>query len=65
MHIQYLLGTNHSLPLSHMAKTCIFLEEINQLINELSVGYMMNSNLSINEALKEQVNKFMKIYLVQ
>ena len=60
MDTQYMLWTNHRLPLSHMAKSCIWLEETDQLINELSIGYMMNPNLSINKAFKEQVKIFMK-----
>ena len=55
MHIQSLLGNNHRLPLSHMAKSYIWLEETNQRLNEFSIGYMMNPNLSINKAFKEQV----------
>ena len=60
MDMQYLLGTNHRLPLSHMAKSYIWLEETNRRINELSIGYMMNPNLSINKAFKEQVKVCMK-----
>ena len=55
-----MLGTNHRLPLSHMAKSYIWLEEKNQRINEFSIGYMMNPNLSINRSFKEQLNKCMK-----
>ena len=36
--IKYLLETNHCLPLSHMAKSYIWLEETNQRINELYIG---------------------------
>ena len=50
--IQYLRGNNHRQLLSHMAKSYIWLEEKNQPINELSIGYMMNSNLSINKDFK-------------
>ena len=60
MSIKYLLGTNHRLPLSHMTKSYIWLEETNQCINEFSIGYMMNPNLSINKAFKQQVKVFMK-----
>ena len=60
MDIQYLLGSNHRLPLSHMAKSYIWLEEKNQRINELSIGYMMNQNLSMNKSFKEQVKVCMK-----
>ena len=37
MDIQSLLRTNHRLPLSHMAKSYICLEETNQSINEFSI----------------------------
>ena len=37
MDMQSLLGTNHRLPLSHMAKSYICLEETNQSINEFSI----------------------------
>ena len=60
MYIQYMLGTNHLLPLSHMAKSYIWLEEKNQLINEFSIGYTMNTNLSMNKAFKEQMKVCMK-----
>ena len=51
-----LLGTNHRLPLSYMANSYIWLEEKNQRINEFSIGYMMNPNLNMNKAFREQVN---------
>ena len=60
MNIQYLLGTNHRLPLSHMVKSYIWIEETNECINEFSIGYMINPTLSINKYFKEQVTKFMK-----
>ena len=53
--IKYLLGTNSHMPLLHMAKSCIWLEEKNQHINEFSIGYMMNPNLHKNKAFKQQV----------
>ena len=60
MHIQYLLGNNHRLPLSHMSKSYIWLEETNECINKFSIGYMINPTLSIIKYFKEQVNKGMK-----
>ena len=60
MDIQYLLGTNNRLTLSHMDKSYICLEETNQLINEFSFGYIMNTYLSINKAFKEPVKICMK-----
>ena len=64
MHIQSLLGTDHLLPLSHMAKSYIWFEETNEHINEFSIGYMMNPNLSINKSFKDQVTKCMKTTFV-
>ena len=55
MDVQYMLGTNHLLPLSHMAKSYIWLEAKKQRINEFYIGYMMNPNLSMNKAFREQV----------
>ena len=46
IYIKSLLGTNHLLPLSHMAKSYIWLEEKNQRIHEFSIGYMMNPNMN-------------------
>ena len=60
MHIQSLLETNHHLPLSHMEKIYIWLEETNKVINEFSIGYMMIPNLSTNNDFKEQLTKCMK-----
>ena len=60
MRIPFLLGTNNCLPLSHMDKSYIWIEETNQRINEFSIGYMMNPNLGINKSFKEQVKICMK-----
>ena len=60
MHIQSLLGTNHILILSHKTKSYIWLEERNERINEFSIGYMNNPNLSIKKYFKEKVTKCMK-----
>ena len=60
MHIQSLLWTNHRLPLSHIDKSYIWLEETNELINEFSIGYTINPKLIINKDFKEQVTKCMK-----
>ena len=58
--IQSLLGTNHCLPLSHMAKSYIWIEEKNQRINEFSIGYTMNPNFHKNKVFIEQVNVCLK-----
>ena len=55
-----LLGANHRLPLFHIAKNFIWLEETKELINEFSIGYMINPTSNINKSFREQVNKCMK-----
>ena len=55
---------NHRLPLFHMAKCFIWLEETKQHINKFSIGYMINPNLNINKAFREQVQKCMNITFV-
>ena len=60
MDIQYLLGTNNRLPLSHTAKSYIWLEEKNKRINEFSIGFTMNPNLIIKKSFKEKVKICMK-----
>ena len=60
MDIQSLLWTNHRLPLSHTARNYIWLEETNQRINGFSIGYIMNPNLSMKKAFREQVKVCMR-----
>ena len=43
-----------------MAKSCIWLNETKQRINEFTTGYMINTNLNINKAFREKVDKLMK-----
>ena len=50
MQIQSLFVSNHCLPLSHMSKHYIWLEETNERINEFSIGYTMNTSLSIDKS---------------
>ena len=60
LDMQSMLGTNCRMPLLHMSKSCILLEETNQRINELSIGYMMNPNLNRSRAFKNQVKLCLK-----
>ena len=60
MDIKSMLGNIHRLPLSHMAKSYIWLKVTNQRINDFSIGYMMNPNLIINKYFKQQARKCMK-----
>ena len=58
MEIRYLLGNIHCLPLSHIGKIYICLQETNQSIKEFSIVYMMNPNLSMNKVFRDQVKGF-------
>ena len=49
MDIQSLIGTNHCLPLSHLDRNYICLEETNQRINGFSIGYIMNPSFNMNK----------------
>ena len=55
MDIKYLLWTNHFLPLSHMDKSYIWIEEKNPRINEFSIGYTMKFFLIMNKVFREQL----------
>ena len=55
LNVQSMLGANCRMPLLHMSKSYIWLEETNKRINEFSIGYMMNPTLYRNRAFKDQV----------
>ena len=55
LDMQSMLGTNFRMPLLHMSKSYIWIEETNQRINEFSIGYMMNPTFNRNRAFKDQV----------
>ena len=55
-----LLGENHRLPLFHMAKSFIWLNETKKRIKEFKIGYMINPNLDINKSFRKQVGKYIK-----
>ena len=44
-----LLGSNNRLPLFHMDKRFIWLNEEKQRINEFTIGYMINPGLNVVE----------------
>ena len=50
-----MLRANCRMPLLHMSKSYIWLEETNQRINEFSIGYMINPTLYRNRSYKDQV----------
>ena len=60
LNLQSMLGANFRMPLLHMSKSYIWLEETNQRINEFSIGYTMNPILNRNRAFKDQVKVCLK-----
>ena len=50
------LGANNRLPLFHMTKSLVYIQEIDQHINQFSIGYMINPRLNTNGIFKDQVN---------
>ena len=50
-----LLGANSRLPLFHLAKTSICLNETKKCLNEFMIGYMINPGLNVNKISREQV----------
>ena len=54
MPMQSLLGNNHRLPLFHMDKCFILIEEIKEVNNEVSIGYMINKNLILTNYLENK-----------
>ena len=59
MPMLLLLGANNCLPLFHMDKRFIWLNETKQLINEFTIGYMINTDLNVNKDFREKVEKCM------
>ena len=54
-----LLGANHRLPLLHMDKHFIWINETKQCINEIKIGYMITLGLNVNKSLRYLVEKYM------
>ena len=50
-----LLGANHRLPLFHMDKFFILLNETKTFINKFTIEYMINRNLNVDKTFREQV----------
>ena len=66
MPILTFLGEKKRLPLLHMAKRFIWINETKKPINEFVIGYIINPGLNVNKALSEQAersiyNTFVKI----
>ena len=49
------LGVNCRIPLIHMSKRNIYIEETNECMNDFSFAYMCNSNLYRHKVFKDQV----------
>ena len=50
-----MLGDNNRLPLLHMDKCFICIEEKSDRINEFEIGYTINPTFHVNKAFKEKV----------
>ena len=57
MAMLLLLGANYRLPLFHMAKRFIWINETKQ-INEFKIGYMINTGLNVNKTFIGQVETY-------
>ena len=55
LNMKSMLGDNCRMPLLHMSKSYIWIEETNQRINEFYIGYMTNPTLYRNRDFKDQV----------
>ena len=53
------MGADNCLPLFHMTKHFIWLNEAKILINESTIGYMINPGLNVNKSFREQVENCM------
>ena len=51
------LGANHCLPLLHMAKFFIWINETSERINEFAIVYMINPTFHVNKGFEEKVEK--------
>ena len=52
LDMEYMLVANCRMPLLHISKSHIWIEETNQRINDFSFGYTMNTTLYKNKAFK-------------
>ena len=59
-----LLGGGHFLPLFHMAKRFICLDE-KKRINEFMIEYTINSGFNVNNYFREQVENVCSLHLVK
>ena len=60
-----LLWYNHRLPLYHVPKLFICLNETKQRINEFTIEYMINPGLNVNKSFIEQVAHVCILHLVK
>ena len=52
LSIESVLGANFRIPLIHISKRKIYIEETNERINEFSFAYMFNPTLHTNKVFK-------------
>ena len=60
LSMESILGSNCRMPLLHMSKSYLLIEETSQRINEFSFGCMFNPTLYTNKVFREQVKACLK-----
>ena len=65
LSMESMLGANCCMPLLHISKSYLWIEETSQRINEFSFGYMYNPTLYTKKVFRKQVKACFKTNLVQ
>ena len=60
LSMESMLGANCRMPLLHMSKSYICIEETSKHINEFSFGYMLNTTLYTKKVFREHVKACLK-----
>ena len=55
LSMESVLGVNCNIPLIHMSKRKMYIEETNERMNEFSFAYMCNPTLYIHKVFKDQL----------
>ena len=57
-----IVGVNHHLPILHLSKIMVHMYSTDKTIHQISIGYMINPSLRINNVFRTQVQKFLGYY---
>ena len=53
-----LVGVNNYLTLLHMSKTFVYMNSIENYMNQFAIGFMVNPKLHVDKAFKYQVKSY-------